>query len=236
MMDSHTQDGEPPQAGHPQQAGQFITTEHFTLQTARSVVITEINGRTTLYLGTVSSAVVALAFVGQISDAGHSFFNFSFMLFPTLVLLGLVTFVRVIHATIEDILYIREINRIRHFYVETCPSIQSYLLLSTHDDEGGVLHNMGLRSSRGQAFLSYAGMIAAINSILVGLFFGLLVDHFLFPSSWFPILCGGVTFLISLFLHLTYQWRQEQRATQRLDVLFPSKNVEEQVSRSEHVL
>jgi hypothetical protein len=40
---------------------QALTTEHFTLQTARSATIMETNGRSTLFLSTVSSAVVALA-------------------------------------------------------------------------------------------------------------------------------------------------------------------------------
>jgi hypothetical protein len=44
---------------------QALTTEHFTLQTARSATIMESNGRSALFLSTVSSAVVALAFIGQ---------------------------------------------------------------------------------------------------------------------------------------------------------------------------
>ena len=44
-----------------------LTTEHFTLQTARSATIADNNGRSALYLTTVSSAVVALAFIGQLT-------------------------------------------------------------------------------------------------------------------------------------------------------------------------
>ena len=51
----------------PQEIAQYITTEHYTLQTARSTVLAEINGRTNLFIGAVSSAVVALAFIGQVS-------------------------------------------------------------------------------------------------------------------------------------------------------------------------
>ena len=47
-----------------EQVLQFMTTEHFTLQTAKSATVAEANGRSTLFLSTVSSAVVALAFVG----------------------------------------------------------------------------------------------------------------------------------------------------------------------------
>ena len=42
-----------------------LTTEHFNLQTARMGTIAEANGRSTLYLGALSSATIAIAFVGQ---------------------------------------------------------------------------------------------------------------------------------------------------------------------------
>ena len=38
---------------------QALTTEHFTLQTARAVAVNEGNGRTALYIGALSSTLVA---------------------------------------------------------------------------------------------------------------------------------------------------------------------------------
>jgi hypothetical protein len=52
---------------------QFMTTEHSALQAGRSATIFETGGRTAVFLGTVSSVLVALAFIGQISKlARHS--------------------------------------------------------------------------------------------------------------------------------------------------------------------
>ena len=42
-------------------AAEALTTEHFTLQTARSAAIADSNGRSALFLSTVSSAVVGSA-------------------------------------------------------------------------------------------------------------------------------------------------------------------------------
>ena len=64
-----------------QQILQFMTTEHFTLQTARSATIAEANGRCALFMGSVSSAVVALAFIGQASGLSEGFFLFGLVLF-----------------------------------------------------------------------------------------------------------------------------------------------------------
>jgi len=51
-----------------------LTTEQFNLQSARLGTIAEANGRSTLYLGTLSSAVIAIAFVGQASQLGNAFY------------------------------------------------------------------------------------------------------------------------------------------------------------------
>ena len=49
---------------------QFLTTEHFVLQTARAGTIQEANGRATLFVSAVSSAAVALGFVAQGTHMG----------------------------------------------------------------------------------------------------------------------------------------------------------------------
>jgi hypothetical protein len=43
-------------------------TEHFVLQSKRSVTIGEANGRAAIYLSTVSSALVAFGFLAQLSS------------------------------------------------------------------------------------------------------------------------------------------------------------------------
>ena len=101
---------------------QALTTEHFTLQTARAVAVSEGNGRTALYLGALSSTLVALALVAQRSLFGDVFHVVALTVLPAVFFLGLVTYVRILQSSIEDIMYARAINRIRHFYTEIDPS------------------------------------------------------------------------------------------------------------------
>ena len=61
----------------------IMTTEHYNLQTGRSMTIAEANGRASLFVGAVSSGLVALAFVGQLSHLGTAFFVFSLVVLPT---------------------------------------------------------------------------------------------------------------------------------------------------------
>ena len=126
---------------------QALTTEHFTLQTARSATIMESNGRSALFLSTVSSAVVALAFIGQVADVGQPFFLFALAVLPTLFLLGLLTYLRLAQSASEDLLYSRAINRIRRYYLDLDPAAPSWFLLGGHDDIHGVMANMGLVTS-----------------------------------------------------------------------------------------
>lgn len=50
-----------PGAGH---AATFASTEHFILQTARALTVSEANGRASIYLAALSTPVVAGALVG----------------------------------------------------------------------------------------------------------------------------------------------------------------------------
>jgi hypothetical protein len=53
----------------------IMTTEHYNLQTGRSITTAETNGRSTLFVGAVSSGLIALTFVGQIAHLGTAFFR-----------------------------------------------------------------------------------------------------------------------------------------------------------------
>jgi hypothetical protein len=92
-----------------------------------------------------------------------------------------------------DFMYAVGINRIRHLYLEYAPQMQSYFILSAHDDREGTLGQEAMHTSWWQVFLSTAGMIAVINSVLVGSFVGLLLAAFTLPL-WACTSAGVVTF------------------------------------------
>jgi hypothetical protein len=67
---------------------QFMTTEHFTLQTARAVANAEITSRLQPYLATLSSAIIALALTAQLSGLGVGFRGFALVLLPVVFFPG----------------------------------------------------------------------------------------------------------------------------------------------------
>src|SRR5262245_18006137 len=202
---------------------QILITEHTNLQAARSATVFEANGRTSLFLGAVSSGIVALAFVGQTSEMGTAFFLFALILLPSLMFLGLVTFIRVNQTGIEDMIAARGINRIRHYYTEVAPPVADYFILSTHDDMIGYLQNMGGQVSIFQQFVSTAGLVSVINSILTAVFVGLLIFSLLKASLLVCITVGVVIFVASVALHMHYihqHWKENEK---HIKVLFPSE-------------
>ncbi len=200
----------------------IITTEHYNLQTGRSMTISEANGRSSLFVGAVSSGLIALTFVGQISHLGTAFFVFSLVVIPTLVLMGLITFERVLQSGSTDYTYARGVNRLRHLYLEYAPQLQPYFILSAHDDRGEILSHEEMSTSWVQVFFNAAGMIAVINSVLIGSFVGLLLAVFSLPL-WVCTSAGIVAFLVSVVIHQRYQWGQWMRLERNLPILFPSQ-------------
>jgi hypothetical protein len=206
---------------------QIMIAEHNNLQAIRSGTIYESAGRTTLYLGAVSSSLVALAFVGQMSEMGSAFIIFALILLPSLIFLGIVTFIRVYQTGTEDMVAARGINRIRHYYAEVAPDIERYFILSTHDDMKGMLTNMGVQKQGWwQLFVSTHGLVGVINSILAAVFVGLVASFLLNTSIPIAILGGVVIFGISEYLHFRYQNIAYEQSEQSLKVLFPSESAD----------
>jgi hypothetical protein len=122
----------------------------------------------------VSGAVVALAFIGQIDRLGHAFFLFALALLPALVLLGILTYLRLVQTAIEDLFYARAINRIRRHYVDLDPQASHWFMLCGFDDPAGVLAAMGLATpgstahSHGHLWSHAATMVAVVTSIIGG--------------------------------------------------------------------
>jgi hypothetical protein len=107
----------------------MATTEHFSLQTARAATISEANGRASIYLAAVSSNLIALAFIGQVSRLGPDFYAFALLLLPVLAFVGIVTFQRLVQSSFEDIAYAQRIALLRNLYVALAPGLEPYLLV-----------------------------------------------------------------------------------------------------------
>jgi hypothetical protein len=200
-----------------------LTTEHFTLQGARSQTVGESAARSSLYMFSVSSTLIALGFVSQVSEGGEIFQLFALTVLPTLFFLGVFTFVRLVQSSIEDVYYGRAINRIRAYYLQLAGEDARYFLMTAHDDPPGVLANMGLAGgSIWQLFFGMASAVAVVNSVVgagaVAVLLGVTLD---LPLAVAAIV--GIAFLVaSVAVHQRYDVRHHMEAAAMVEALFPS--------------
>jgi hypothetical protein len=209
-------DGEPNQA-----LLTTLTTEHFTLQGARSTTTSESAARSALYLGSVSSGLVALGFVAQVSAAGDVFRVFALVVLPTLFVLGLFTFVRLVELSIEDILYGRAINRIRNYYLQLAGADSRYFMLGGNDDPLGVIRNMGIHPNRWQLYFTAATAVATVNSVVGGVAVGLATGIAIDPPLGVSVAAGAVVAIASFLLHM-HMSRLRHEAGVEIAPIFPT--------------
>jgi hypothetical protein len=206
----------------PQRLLTALTTEHFTLQGARSQTVSESASRASLYLFSVSSTLVALGFIGQISTVGDAFNVFALTVLPTLYVLGLFTFVRLVQSVNEDFRYGRAINRIRHHYLELAGEKAHLFMLSAHDDAIGVLANMGIKRSAWQAYFTTPTMVAVINSVVGGSAIAIAIGAIADSALGVAAGIGGLVAIASLAAMRRFETGYLRAGVGELEVLFPS--------------
>ena len=157
-------------------AATFATTEHFNLQTARALTVSEANGRASIYLAAVSSNLIALAFIGQMSRLGVAFYAFALILLPVLAFVGVVTFLRLVQSSIEDIAYAHRIGLLRSFYLGISPELEPYLVVVRGTSSATPLAGSRPAPSAWQLTLTVAGMVAVVNSVVMAACAGLVLE------------------------------------------------------------
>jgi hypothetical protein len=142
-----------------------LTTEHFVLQTAASSTISEAAARGSLYLFSLSSALVAMGFTSQSREV---FMPFVATVVPAVFLLGLFTIKRLVDTTLENLQYLAGIARIRSYYRTLTPDAARYFAAET-GRWPEVKTTPSLRFGPLVPFFSTtASMIACVNNIVAG--------------------------------------------------------------------
>jgi hypothetical protein len=179
----------------------FATTEHFNLQTARAITVSEANGRASVYLAALSSNLIALAFVGQMSSLGSAFYAFALILLPVLAYVGVVTFMRLVQSSLEDIAYAHRIGLLREFYLRLSPELEPYLVVVREPRMPNPRDCDGLTPNAWQLTFTAAGMIAVINSVVVAACAGLVLEASGVHALPIPLACGAVVGVVAFLLH-----------------------------------
>lgn len=165
----------PPHLADPR-ALQILSTEHWSLLTARSLVYNEFFSRASMFLTLLSASLVALGFVYQGGAGGGG--DFPAIVVAVLALdlfVGMATLGRLISASSEEMYALQAMNRIRHAYLEMVPSLDPYFSTASHDDLGSIMSIYGALPERPSTALNVfhglttmPGMLSVINAAIAG--------------------------------------------------------------------
>jgi hypothetical protein len=181
-----------------------VGTELFVLQSVASSTIAEAGTRSTIYLSTLSSGLVAIGFAG---GSPALLATLTFTVFPTIFMLGWFTVVRLVDTSVENITVRRRMVRIREHFVSLHPSGPD--LISLDNPRTGEL---GVRYSRSSFLFTMASMIGTVNSVLGGVLVALVL---IFGGAVEPLLAqisGVIVGLMLLAATLMYERRRIRSA------------------------
>jgi hypothetical protein len=199
-----------------------LTTEHFTLQGARAQTTSESSARASLYVYSVSSALIALGFISQFSAIGDLFNTFALTVLPTLYVLGVVTFVRLTECGVEDWRYGLAVNRIRGYYREIAGDRADLFLLSGNDDEAGVNENLGLKPEGHAPIFVFSSAVSIINGVVGGAAIALALGALAGVSLGVATLAGAVAAIASIVGWIRYSDVVYRERALRVRPVFPS--------------
>jgi hypothetical protein len=148
-------------------AGAFysaLMTEHFVLESARGITVSEASSRAALYLTTLSSGLVAFGFLAQTDYA----LGYLMVMIPVIVLLGLFTYERLVEIALEDVAALEAIQRIRVVYSSTLPGAARYFPRPTGPHGPNEMLPIGRRAPWMGVFFTTATAIAVVNSMVAG--------------------------------------------------------------------
>lgn len=205
-----------------------LLAEYSMLLASLTATWSVVMSRTTLVLMVLSSISVALALAVNAAGFGDEFLTFAGILLSMGLFIGIVSYERVVQSSRETIVYVRGMNRIRHFFTEYAPRSADYFVLSTHDDDAGLLQAQGsIQLGRPRSvILTYGlpqvpGMLGVINSVVAAVIAAVVLMS-LGASRELTVLGAAVVFVAVLAALLTHWRRVIESARTAFDVRFPS--------------
>lgn len=205
---------------------QLLSTEHWSLLTARSLAYNEAFARAGMFLSFLSMSFVGLALLAGAMDFGQQLLTLTMIVLGFDLIVGLTTFDRISGANFDDVRAMHGMARIRHGYVQAAPMLLPYFSTATHDDVEAVLRDYdvpdGWLGNFTYAVSTSLGMVGLIVTMVAGVeigVVGILVGLEVTAAAWLAVI-GAVVFFVLLFAWIALRIPRNQA---RLSARFPSE-------------
>ena len=153
----------------------ILSTEHWSLLSARSLAYNEAFSRAGMFLTFLSATLIVIGFLVGGQGLTPIVLPVAAVLLLADVYIGIATVGRLIDANSEELHAVRGMNRIRHAYREMVPGLEPYFVASFHDDPRGVLGVYGdIPANRGvlpnvvHGLTTMIGMIMTVVAMVIG--------------------------------------------------------------------
>ena len=204
----------------------ILTTEHWSLLSARSLAYNEAFVRGGMFLTFLSMTFVALALFSSAMSFGDDFLTVAAVLLGFDFVIGLTTYARIMGANLDDMRAVHGMARIRHGYTQIAPVTAPYFTSATHDDPAGIGLAYGNQETSFPGVFLYGmttsgGMIGLILSMVGGVWsavIALLVG--LAGTAALLVGIGGGLIVFGALVWLTVG--RTPREQEKLTSLFPS--------------
>jgi hypothetical protein len=175
-----------------------LANEYFALSGLRASSISEAGTRATLFFTTLTGTVLALGFLASSTDA---VVPVAYAALPIVILLGLLSFLRLVEISVEDVGAVRTINRIRAYYGGLVPGGLEYF-----PAPGKAINE--LVDAR-YAALGIAATVGVMDALVAGasLAFALAHAGIAIPLAVVIGLAVALVMIFALFAHQTRRFR-----------------------------
>lgn len=206
---------------------QILSTEHWSLLTARSLVYNEAFARGGMFLAFLSATLLVLGLISTATGFSDAFLVVAALLLALDLFVGLATIGRISGASTEDLRYLQGMNRLRHAYFELVPGLEDYFITSGYDDFDSVAAFYGPGTATTSTLRGFAHglttmpvMIAVIcctigavlSAVLV-----LLATHNTMAAG----LVAVVAFIVLFVLMAGYGYRSAMSFSTHMPAMFP---------------
>ena len=133
---------------------------------------------------------------------------------PAVFLLGEFTFAALVRNTLENLVLLGQMQRIRGYYRTLVPEADQFFGPAAEDERySAAMATVGLRARPAGMLFTGASVVAAINSIVGGVGVALLAAKVASLATGAALAVGIAAAVVLFGLHLLYQ---QQRATERV--------------------
>jgi hypothetical protein len=204
---------------------QILSTEHWSLLTARSLVYNETFARGGMFLALLSATLLVLGLISTATDFRNEFLIIAALLLALDLFVGLATVGRINGAGAEDLRYLQGMNRLRHAYLEMVPGLERYFITSKYDDFEsvaafygpdspsairGILH--GMTTMPVMISVICCAIAAVLTAVLVLLATG---------NGTIAAVAAIVAFAILFIVMGTIGFRSAMRFSENMPAMFP---------------